>query len=242
MRIGVVALLFDASALLLLGGLPDAIHLLALAGSEVLSPLLSVVRAGAGVEVLVLVFAVYALLEGGDPAVDLLLRFGETALNVATDLGQVVVEEAVLAILLAVARALLVGTLTLTLVVTGLLTVALVRTLVVVVLCESTSVHLVGFKLVPRLLLVACRARRLRRRSFFGFEVWIGHTEESIKGRFDFAAAGHEDSFDDFGVDGRESLDQRVLCLRMRTLRTRRLRGRNFIALLLKGHARLRRG
>ena len=118
----------------MLGRFPNPVHLLGLAGTEVLSCRTGVGARAAGVQVLVLVVAIYALLEGCDPAVHLLLRLSEAALDVAPDLRQVVVEEAVLAVFLVVARALLVRALALTLVVAGLLASALVWALAIEVL------------------------------------------------------------------------------------------------------------
>lgn len=239
-RVCVVALLFYASARLL-GGFPDAVQLLALAGSEVLSALVGVRAGGAGVEVVLFVLAVDALLEVRQPAVDLLLGLGEAALDVAPDLRQVVVEEAVLAVFLAVAGALLVRVLVGALVVARLLRLVLV----VVVLGQSAGVHLIGFELALRLLLLLLTlrgARRLGRSGFFWLEVRVGHAEEGIEGRLDLATAGCEYGFDDFGVDGGERFDQRVLGLLLGALRARRLGRRDLFALLLEGHAGLGRG
>lgn len=141
------------------------------------------------------------------------------------------------AVFLAVMRTLLVVTLALALVVAGLLVAALV----VVVLGELAGVHLIRLELALRLLALG-RTRRLRRSGLFGLEVRVGHAEEGVEGGLDFTTAGHEDGLDDLGVDGGESFDQGVLGLLLRALRARRLGRRDVVALLLEGHARLRRG
>jgi len=242
--VGVVAVVVGGSARL--GRLADAVQLVRLRGPKVLALLqrrLTGPWVGHGIAVLVVVIglAVQLLGEVCDPARDRLLRLLEALLDILADLGQVVVEEAVLAVGLAGALG---GLLLPPLVAVGPIAALSLRVcpgaLGLVVLGELTGVYLV-------LLELAAGLRRpwglwRGRLGVFGLEVGVRHAQQRVERRLDLPPAGHEHRLNDFAVRVGEGFDQRGLCLLSRVYGARGLwRGDLCVAALAEAHAGLGR-
>ena len=166
------------------------------------------------------------LLEGRDPRVDLGLRLEEALAQLLLDHGQVVVEEAVLAIVVVQ----LIGLEARLLPAAGHPVVAvgrppvvhvvggprLVGAHVLKVLGQPAGVHLVGLQLRLRCCggpdgLCHRSGRRRGRVVVVPGGLGIRHLQEGVEGGLDLAAAGGEYGLDDGHVDGREGLLEDLL-------------------------------